>query len=76
MNITAARNVIGTLLGLDRPITRRELGIALRLKCATPETSVMLWETGKSKITGPASVAIELFMQGYFNDELKKLGQS
>lgn len=62
--LIAARAKLGKMAGLDRPLSRSELGRALRLKGDKPGQSVRKWEDGSGEITGPASVAIELMLAG------------
>jgi hypothetical protein len=61
--LIAAREKLGRLAGLDRPLHKSELGRALRLLGRDPGKSVNDWER-RGTITGPASVAIELMLAG------------
>jgi len=62
--LIAARTKLGKMAGLDRPLSRSELGRMLRLKGKEPGQSVRKWEEGSSTLSGPASVAIELMLAG------------
>ena len=63
-DIWEARKELGELWGLGRPITWAELGRALRLAGHDPSQSVRDYERGKTTISGPVSVCIELFLLG------------
>jgi hypothetical protein len=62
--IWEARVSLGELWGLNRPITWAELGKALRLSGSNPGQSVRDYERGKTLISGPVSVCIDLFLLG------------
>ena len=57
-----ARRTLGEMWGLGRPVTMAELGRLLRLKGRDPGASVRDWE--RDGPTGPASVAIEMMLDG------------
>ena len=59
-----ARVFLGELWGLNRPITWGELGRALRLGGSDVAQSVRDYERGKTVISGPVSVALDLFTSG------------
>lgn len=59
-----ARGKLGALWGLGRPLTMSELGHALRLAGADPGASVRDYERGKTKVSGPMSVAVEMMLAG------------
>lgn len=62
--IRKARSTLGKMWGLDRPLFASELARALRLSGRDPGRSVLDWESGKTTITGPVSVAIEMMLAG------------
>lgn len=64
-DIRNARAKLGELWGLGRPLHMSELGRALRLRGADPGASVRDIETGKTAISGPVSIVIEAFLDGY-----------
>lgn len=64
-DIKAARNRLGELWGLGRPLRMAELGRALRLQGRDPGESVRDWERGNTPVSGPVSVAIEAMLAGY-----------
>jgi hypothetical protein len=59
-----ARRTLGLLWGLGRPLHASELGRALRLGGRDPGESVRDYERGKTKISGPMSVAVEMMLAG------------
>ncbi len=59
-----ARDALGTLWGLGRPLKMAELGRALRLGGRDPGESIRDYERGKTTISGPVSVAIEMWLAG------------
>ena len=60
----AARRALGELWGLGRPLHASELGRALRLGGRDPGESIRDYERGKTRITGPVSVAVEMMLAG------------
>jgi hypothetical protein len=60
----AARRALGEQWGKGRPLKASELGKALRLGGRDPGESIRDYERGKTKISGPMSVAVELFLRG------------
>ena len=54
----AARRTLGELWGLGRPLKASELGRALRLGGRDPGESIRDYERGKTRISGPMSVAV------------------
>lgn len=60
----AARATLGELWGKGRPLHMSELGRALRLAGRDPGASIRDYERGTTKISGPMSVAVELFLRG------------
>lgn len=59
-----ARRSLGDLWGLGRPLHASELGRALRLGGRDPGESVRDYERGKTKVSGPMSVAVEMMLAG------------
>lgn len=62
--IYAARAKLGQMWGLGRPLHASELGRALRLSGRDPGASVRDYERGNTSISGPVSVAVEMFLSG------------
>lgn len=60
----AARRTLGELWGFGRPLHASELGRALRLGGRDPGESIRDYERGKTKISGPMSVAVEMMLRG------------
>jgi hypothetical protein len=67
-DIRKARAKLGKIWGLDRPLRAAELGRALRLQGRDPGRSVLDWESGKTAVTGPVSLAIEAMLAGYLRE--------
>lgn len=59
-----ARQKLGLMWGYGRPLYASELGRALRLGGRDPGASVRDYERGKTTISGPLSLAIELMLAG------------
>ena len=59
-----ARGVLGHRWGLDRPLTLSEFGRVLRLGGDRPAVSVRDYERGKTTVSGPLSLAVELMLAG------------
>lgn len=59
-----ARRTLSELWGKDRPLNASELGRALRLGGRDPGESIRDYERGKTKISGPMSVAVEMMLRG------------
>lgn len=59
-----ARGTLGELWGLGRPLHASEMGRALRLGGRDPGESIRDYERGKTRISGPMSVAIEMMLAG------------
>lgn len=62
--LTAARRTLGELWGYGRPLHASELGRALRLGGRDPGESIRDYERGKTTISGPISVAVEMMLKG------------
>jgi hypothetical protein len=59
-----ARGRLGQMWGLDRPLTLTEFGRVLRLGGVRPDQSVRDYERGKTAVSGPLSVLIEMMLAG------------
>ena len=59
-----ARAVLGRMWNKGRPLHASELGRALRLGGRDPGASVRDYERGKTTISGPLSVAVEMMLNG------------
>lgn len=59
-----ARETLGFLWGLERPLFASELARVLRLTGRDPGRSILDYESGKTRISGPLSVAIEMMTDG------------
>jgi hypothetical protein len=60
----ASRATLGRLWGKDRPLRASELGRALRLGGRDPGASIRDYERGKTPVSGPLSVAVEMMLGG------------
>ena len=63
-DLYAARETLGRLWNKGRPLHASELGRALRLGGRDPGASVRDYERGKTTISGPLSVAVEMMLNG------------
>lgn len=63
-DITRAREVLGLAWGMDRALHCSELARVLRLGGRDPGATIRDYERGKTKISGPASVALEMLLEG------------
>lgn len=59
-----ARATLGKMWGFGRPLNFTELGRALRLGGKDPGESGRDYERGKTKISGPMSVALLMMLAG------------
>lgn len=59
-----ARDKLGELWGLPRPVTMAQIGRALRLGGRDPGESIHDYERGKTRISGPVSVCVEMWLAG------------
>lgn len=64
LDIADARVRLGKIWGLDRPITKQELGRALDLSPKYGGEHVGKWESGKAPCSGTAEVAIRMMLAG------------
>ena len=58
-----ARDKLGKMWGLDRPLFMAELGRALRLQGRDPGATVKDWED-RDTISGPASGLLQAYLNG------------
>lgn len=63
-DLTAARRALGIAWGFGRPLHMSEMGRACRLSGKDPGQSIRDYEAGKTKISGPLSALIELYLRG------------
>jgi hypothetical protein len=63
-DLYAARATLGLMWGLGRPLKASEMGRVLRLGGRDPGESVRDYERGKTRISGPVSLAVELMLAG------------
>lgn len=63
IDVKEARERIGLLMGLGRPLSYRETARMLRMAPASGGDTVRKWEA-EGTITGPASVALEMVLAG------------
>lgn len=49
----------------DMGLSQKELGIKLRLAGDSPDRTVRAWESGKTPISGPASLALEYIYEDF-----------
>ena len=59
-----ARRALGEAWGLGRPLHMTEFGQVLRLGGRDPGESIRDYERGKTKISGPMSVAVDMMLAG------------
>lgn len=59
-----ARETLGFLWGLERPLYASELARVLRLTGRDPGRSILDYETGTTRVSGPMSVAIDMMLGG------------
>lgn len=75
IDVRAARGKLGKMWGLKRPLTYTEMGRVLRLGGVRPDQSVRDYERGKTAVSGPLSLAIDLMLAGARPADLaEKLG--
>lgn len=60
----ASRATLGQLWNKGRPLHASELGRALRLGGRDPGASIRDYERGKTPISGPLSVAVQMMLGG------------
>jgi hypothetical protein len=59
-----ARATLGLMWGLGRPLKASEMGRVLRLGGRDPGESIRDYERGKTRISGPVALAVELMLAG------------
>jgi hypothetical protein len=59
-----SRETLGRLWNKGRPLRASELGRALRLGGRDPGASIRDYERGKTPVSGPLSVAVEMMLGG------------
>jgi hypothetical protein len=59
-----ARKALGLAWGFGRPLHMSEMGRACRLSGKDPGQSIRDYEAGKTRISGPLSALIELYLRG------------
>jgi hypothetical protein len=64
LDIAAARVRLGEIWGLNRPLTKQELGRALCLSPKYGGEHVAKWEKGDAPVSGTAEVAIRMMLNG------------
>jgi hypothetical protein len=68
-----ARRTLGEAWGLDRPLSLEEMARILRLSGRDPGASLRDYERGKTQISGPLSLAVELLLAGGRPPEVDEL---
>ncbi|PIO98626.1 hypothetical protein [Pleomorphomonas carboxyditropha] len=63
-DLHAAKATLGEMWAVGRPLRNSELGRALRLSGRDPGRSIEDYITGKTRISGPVSVAVEMMLAG------------
>ena len=63
-SLREARATLGQMWGLNRPLHMSEMGRALRLGGRDPGASIRDYERGRTGISGPISVAVEMMLAG------------
>lgn len=64
LNIADVRVRLGSIWGLDRPLTKQELGRALALSAKYGGEHIAKWESGKSPVSSTAEVALRMMLNG------------
>ena len=59
-----ARGELGRMWDFGRPVSMTEMGLILRLTGHDPGASIRDLERGKSRISGPVSVAVDMMLAG------------
>ncbi len=71
-SLATARERLGEMWGLDRPLKAAELARVLRMRGNNAARKIIAWESGEAKVTGPASVAIEALLSGWQPQDLRE----
>lgn len=66
-----ARGELGHKWGFGRPLTLTEFGRVLRLGGVRPDQSVRDYERGKTQVSGPLSLLIEMLLAGAMTAQLE-----
>jgi hypothetical protein len=64
LDIADVRVRLGQLWGLNRPLTKQELGRALCLSPKYGGEHIAKWENDKAPVSGTAEVAIRMMLKG------------
>lgn len=64
LNIANVRVKLGEMWGLNRPLTKQELGRALSLSPKYGGEHIAKWESHKSPVSGTAEVALRMMLGG------------
>lgn len=64
LSIADVRVRLGDIWGLNRPLTKQELGRALALSPKYGGEHVAKWESGKSPVSSTAEVALRMMLSG------------
>jgi hypothetical protein len=62
--LNAARGRLGDLWNLGRPVSMAEMGRALRLGGRDPGESIRDYERGTTRISGPVSACVDMWLAG------------
>ncbi len=62
--LVAARKQLGELYGLGRAVLSDEMGRLLRLAGKDPGQAIHDYERGKTRISGPISLCVEMLLEG------------
>ena len=62
--VVQSRARLGVQWGLGRPLYAAELGRMLLMGGRDPGETIRNWETGRTRVPGPALVAIEMMLEG------------
>lgn len=62
--LRTARDTLGQMWGLGRPLHMSEMGRALRLAGRDPGAAIRDYERGTTKISGPISVSVDMMLKG------------
>lgn len=71
-DLWTARERLGDMWGLCRPLKPAELARVLRMRGANAGRKITAWESGEARITGPASMAIEALLDGWKPNDLEE----
>lgn len=57
-----ARDILGNLWNLGRPLSEQQFAVALRLNGETAATTVQHWEHGRKPMSGPVTLAVDMML--------------